>query len=67
MESQQGDIKSLSTFVIHLWQEGNPLAGERLTWRGRIEHVQSGRRQNFTDFQQVVEFLKNQVGAVREE
>ena len=62
-ERSEGGIKSISTFVIHLWREGNPLAGKPLAWRGRIEHVQSGKRQNFTDFQKVVEFLETQAGA----
>ncbi len=44
-----------STFVVRFWQEWSD-AGPR--WRGRIEHVQSGKNTVFLDFQGMLGFMR---------
>jgi hypothetical protein len=44
-----------STFVLRFWREWSTTAGR---WRGRIEHVQSGRRADFVDLIDMLEFVQ---------
>jgi hypothetical protein len=44
-----------STFVLRFWCEWSAAAGR---WRGRIEHVQSGRRADFVDLSDVLDFVQ---------
>lgn len=44
-----------STFVLRFWREQ---AGAEARWRGRIEHVQSGQRQDFLDVAGLLGFLE---------
>jgi hypothetical protein len=47
---------STSTFVIRFWREWSATT-ER--WRGRIEHVQSGRHTDFLDLAGVSAFIQS--------
>ncbi len=42
------------TFVVRFWHEWS---GEEWRWRGRIEHVESGRRADFLGFEGLLAFL----------
>jgi len=44
-----------STFVIRFWREWSAASGR---WRGRIEHVQSGRRAEFVELDGIFEFMR---------
>ena len=46
---------SISTFVIRFWCEWTAARGR---WRGRIEHVQSGRRADFVDPEAILAFVR---------
>lgn len=48
-------IPPASTFVIRFWFERSAAC---LRWRGRIEHVQSGKRADFVDLESIPEFLR---------
>jgi hypothetical protein len=43
------------TFVVRFWQEWS---GAESRWRGRIEHVESGRHANFLEFEDLLAFLR---------
>jgi len=46
---------SALTFVIRIWQTWS-LSGSH--WRGRIEHLQSGRYAAFEDLDQILAFIR---------
>ena len=50
-------VPPASTFVIRFWREWSATAGR---WRGRIEHVQSGRRADFVELESVLDFVRDQ-------
>jgi hypothetical protein len=43
------------TFVVRFWREWT---GVEARWRGRIEHVQSGRRHDFLGVEELLRFLE---------
>jgi hypothetical protein len=45
----------VSTFVVRFWREWSAKAGR---WRGRIEHVQSGRRADFVEPEAILAFVQ---------
>jgi hypothetical protein len=45
-----------ATFVVRFWRE---TAADEERWRGRIEHVQSGKSAAFLDFESMLSFLKD--------
>lgn len=45
----------MTTFVVRFWREWT---GAETRWRGRIEHVQSGRRQDFLYLNDMLGFLR---------
>jgi hypothetical protein len=45
----------ISTFVVRFWREWS--AG-RSRWRGRIEHVQSGRHADFESLEGALDFVQ---------
>jgi hypothetical protein len=53
--SELSRVPPASTFVIRFWREWSA-AGSR--WRGRIEHVQSGRRADFEKLESALEFVR---------
>ena len=46
---------AVSTFVVRIWQEWS-LSSPR--WRGRIEHLQSGRTLAFQELEQALTFIR---------
>jgi hypothetical protein len=44
MNPPAADTTATTTFVVHFWREWT---GAEPRWRGRVEHVQSGRRADF--------------------
>jgi len=44
-----------STFVVRFWREWSA-TGPR--WRGRIEHVQSGKEATFLDLEGLLDFVR---------
>ena len=55
MAETASSIPPASTFVLRFWREWSA-SGSR--WRGRIEHVQSGQRAEFVEFQGILEFVR---------
>ncbi len=43
-------------FTVRLWTES--LGEERYEWRGRVQHVLSGRRRAFRDWPALVRYLE---------
>ena len=54
------DISNPDThsFVIKIWLEETIEEAGRVTWRGHITHVQSGRRRYFNDLDGISSFVK---------
>jgi hypothetical protein len=48
-------VPPTNTFVVRFWREGSP---SRRRWRGRIEHVQSGRRADFVELEDISGFVQ---------
>jgi hypothetical protein len=53
--AESSPIAPASTFVVQLWHEWSA-AGFR--WRGWIEHVQSGKRAAFLEFDDMLDFIR---------
>jgi hypothetical protein len=53
---ESDSVPSASTFVIRFWREWTAARGR---WRGRIEHVQSGRRADFVELKEMVAFVRD--------
>jgi hypothetical protein len=53
--AQSPSIPPSSTFVVRLWHEWT---AEGSRWRGRIEHVQSGRSAAFRELEGMLSFLR---------
>ena len=47
----------MATFLVRLWMEGNDESDP--TWRGQVEHVQSGEKQPVGEVAQVVTFIED--------
>jgi hypothetical protein len=43
-------------FTVRLWRE--PLGDGRFEWRGRVQHVLSGRRRSFRDWPPLERYLE---------
>jgi hypothetical protein len=54
--AEPSPVPPTNTFVVRLWQEWSA-AGSR--WRGRIEHVQSGRGAAFQDVEGLLAFIRS--------
>jgi len=49
------------SFLIRMWREGGEhAAGAYSGWRSQLEHIQSGRRWNFEDLDDLLHFLRRQ-------
>lgn len=46
-------------FILRLWAEGDP--AQESSWRGQVEHVQSGQKQHFQGLPQLLELLRGQM------
>ena len=53
--AEPSGVPPASTFVIRFWREWSA-AGSR--WRGRIEHVQSGKSVTCLDLQGILGFIQ---------
>jgi hypothetical protein len=54
--TERTQVPPVSTFVVRFCCEWS-IAMPR--WRGRIEHVQSGRRADFVELQGILEFVRD--------
>ena len=45
-------------FVVKLWLEGREIEGAQPEWRGRIDHVQSGKRVYFRSIAEINQFIQ---------
>jgi len=55
MNQPSAETTATTTFVLRFWREWS---GEETRWRGRVEHVQSGRRQDFLCLDDMLRFLR---------
>ena len=46
------------SFVVRIWREGGDSAADKVTWRGHISHVPSGRRRYIKDLAEIAAFIK---------
>jgi len=53
--AEPSPVLPVSTFVVRFWREWSA-AGSR--WRGRIEHVQSGKSAAFLDLSGILDFVR---------
>jgi hypothetical protein len=53
--NQAAESTATTTFVVRFWREWS---GAEARWRGRIEHVQSGRRADFLCLDDMLDFLQ---------
>lgn len=50
------------SFIIRLWREHPGQDRGKRSWRGRVEHVQSGRSQYFNNLDDLPDILHQQTG-----
>jgi hypothetical protein len=55
MNRPSAETTTTTTFVVRFWREWTGAEGR---WRGRIEHVQSGRRSDFLGVGELLGFLE---------
>jgi hypothetical protein len=51
------DPPYVHAFVAKLWLERREIEGTQPEWRGRIDHVTSGRRIYFRDLSEITAFI----------
>jgi hypothetical protein len=49
------ETPTTTTFVVRFWREWT---GTELRWRGRVEHVDSGRQANFLEIDDLLGFFQ---------
>jgi hypothetical protein len=54
--AEPSPVPPVSTFVMRFWREWSA-AGPR--WRGRIEHVQSGKSAPFLNLDRMLDFIRS--------
>jgi hypothetical protein len=55
----QGERPRRATFLIRLWAEDDETPES--SWRGQVEHVQSGENQYVQEMAQVVSFIEERL------
>jgi hypothetical protein len=55
MNQPSAETTATTTFIVRFWREWT---GAEARWRGRIEHVQSGQRQDFLCLDDMLRFLQ---------
>lgn len=55
MNQPPAEATTTKTFVVRFWHEYSDTESR---WRGRVEHVQSGRRQDFLSLEEMLGFLQ---------
>ena len=58
------DPPYVHAFVVKLWLERREIEGAEPEWRGRIDHVQSGKRLYFRDIVSISQFIQTFLGDV---
>ena len=53
------DPPYVHAFVVKLWLERREIADAQPEWRGRIDHVASGKRIYFRDLAEVTRFIQS--------
>lgn len=53
------NLRTVHVFVAKLWLEQRELEGEAPEWRGRIDHVQSGKYAYFRNLAQAAAFIQS--------
>ncbi len=48
-----------SAFIVRVWLEHREVEGAPATWRGSVEHVESGRIRYFTELDELVQFVRS--------
>ena len=60
MSTELGSAYSSShSFVIRLWRENVPAAGQSAVWRGHIIHFPDQRDRHFDDLEEVCRFIES--------
>lgn len=59
------DPPYVHAFVVKLWLERREIEGAEPEWRGRIDHVQSGKRMYFLDIGEITNFIQTCLDATR--
>lgn len=54
--AEPSSIPAVSTFILRFWREWSP--GE-VRWRGRIEHLESGRCASCLDLESILGFIQD--------
>ncbi len=49
--------ENMHSFVVRLWLEPREMEGEDPEWRGRIEHVGTGRRRYLGETEEILDFI----------
>ena len=52
------DPRYVHTFIVKVWLERRELEGAQPEWRGRIDHVPSGRQVYFRDIADIIHFIQ---------
>jgi hypothetical protein len=56
----QGDTHS---FIVRIWREAVDSVGQRIIWRGSVEHVGTGKRVYFhDDLGSIIKFIQEAAG-----
>lgn len=53
------DPQYIHAFIVKLWLEHREIEGANPEWRGRIDHVQSGKRIYFRDTAKILQFIRS--------
>jgi hypothetical protein len=62
MERSVSVQQEYASFLIRMWREVDPAApGTVPEWHGEIEHIQSGRRSNFSTLAGLLDCLHSQM------
>jgi hypothetical protein len=51
-----GEVRLLS-FIVRLWQDGASSDGQKTDWRGHITAVSNGKRQYFTNVNEIPDLI----------
>ncbi len=55
MTQPYAETTATTTLVVHFWRE---CSGTKSRWRGRVEHVQSGRQASFLEIGNLLGFFE---------
>ncbi len=52
------DPRYVHAFVVKVWMEGREASATEREWRGRIDHIPSGRRAYFRNIGDIISFIQ---------